>query len=165
VGIIEASAIGAAGTTGYAGGVGATLGGRWLFAPRFGLRLAGGARVGDVSPAEATSLLVYGALGLAAMPVHTRQFDLGLRLDALGLRQSVTRPISTAGGAATQARYLPGADLALEAVWFFAEGVGLALATGAEAAFGSTDIVVRGQTVATVPPLRIVGEAGIRARF
>ncbi len=165
VGVIEASAIGATGFTGYADGVGGSLGGRWMFASRFGLRLAGGARVGDVSPAQATSLLVYGALGLVALPVHTRSFDLGLRLDFLGMRQSITRPNDVNGASTTEVKYLPGSDLILEGVWFFSEGVGLALGAGGEVAFGKTDIVVRGQTAASVPAPRFIGEGGIRARF
>jgi hypothetical protein len=164
-GVIEASAIGATGFTGYAGGVGGALGGRWMFASRFGLRLAGGARVGDVSPAQATSLVVYGALGFVALPVHTTSFDLGLRLDVLGLRQSITRPNDANGVSTTEARYLPGGDLMLEGVWFFSEGVGFALALGSEVASGETDIVVRNQTAATVPAPRLAGEGGIRARF
>lgn len=165
VGVVEASAVGATGFTGYAGGVGGALGGRWMFASRFGLRLAGSARVGDVSPAQATSLLIYGALGLVALPVHTSSFDLGLRLDVLGLRQSVTRPNDVNGIATTETRYLPGGDLTLEAVWFFSEGVGLALGVGGEVALGETDIIVRGQTAATIPAPRFIGEGGIRARF
>ena len=38
-------------------------------------------------------------------------------------------------------------------------------AGGAELAFGATEVLVAGRQVAAIPPLRLVGEAGIRLEF
>jgi hypothetical protein len=36
---------------------------------------------------------------------------------------------------------------------------------GGEAAFGTTDVLLAGSRVTIIPPLRGVGELGVRARF
>jgi hypothetical protein len=65
----------------------------------------------------------------------------------------------------TQSRWLPGVDVAAEGTWFFAPGAGLTGAMGAEIALGETAVTMKHVQVATVPPLRLVWQLGIRAGF
>jgi hypothetical protein len=64
-----------------------------------------------------------------------------------------------------QSRWLPGADLLVEAGFRLAPSAGLFLGAGLEAVAGRTDIYTHGQRVAIMPVLRMLGEAGFRARF
>src|SRR5579883_2557610 len=84
-GALDAAFIASAGVNGYAGGIGAALGGRWYLSPSFALRFGGGARAGDVGPAQASSQLAFGSIGLAwRAPLPSAEpFALGARTDLL----------------------------------------------------------------------------------
>jgi hypothetical protein len=161
--MVDAAFVGSAGIAGYAGGVGGSLHARWAFAPRFALRVGGSARAGEVHPAEATSIVMSGAIGaawLALPPTGSRPLGLGLRADFLLLRHAIDRADEGA-----QARWMPGADLALEGSLRLADSFFLIAAGGGELAFGATDIFVLGRNVAAIPPARVIFEAGFRAEF
>ena len=168
-GAVDAACNGSLG--GDATGLGGSISGSWDFAPTLSLRVGAAARVGQVEAAGATSLIVYGAIGLAwrVVPATTRRsLGVGVRLDLLGIRDEVSRP-STDGGTTHSSLLLPGADLALEASWLFARtgksALSIFASAGGEAAFGATPVFVHGERVATIPPARGVGELGARVHF
>jgi hypothetical protein len=164
-GAIDAAFQGSLG--GDATGLGGSLAGRWDFAPTWSLRVGVAARGGQVEAAGASSLIVYGAIGLVwrVLPETTRRgLGLGVRLDVLGIRDQVTRP-ATDGGATESSLVLPGADLAVEGGWLFARPLSVFATVAGEAAFGATPIFVHGSQVATLSPVRGVGEAGLRVHF
>ena len=147
---------------GDATALGGVLSARWDFAPSFSARLAGAVRGGEVGAAGASSTIGSGAAGLVwrAIPATTtRALGLALRADVLAMQVRLSRAASHA------TLWLPGADLAVEGSWMLARPVALFAAAGAEAAFGATDVFLFSQRVTTLPPVRALGEAGIRAHF
>ena len=164
-GAVDAAIAGSLGSD--ASGIGGALGGRWDFAPKFSFRLGVSARAGEVSSVHASSLLLTEATGLVwrvVEPTNLRSFGVGARADFLILRQALTRT-SADGVKSEGARWLSGADLAVEGSWFFLEGSAIFAALGGELAFGATDVFVLGERVATISPLRGLAEAGIRVHF
>jgi hypothetical protein len=166
-GSVEAAALGSVGVAGYGGGLGAALGVRWNLPNGFALRFSGGARAGEVAPAQSTSLFIFGAAGLAwSLPSHlTAPFGLGVRTDFLLTRLELSHLDSDDPTPDRQWRWLAGADALVEASWFFSQSAGLFANVGTELAFGRTDVYVAGATVAVVPVARGVLELGVRARF
>jgi hypothetical protein len=166
-GAVDAAAIGSVGIGGYGGGVGAALGARWRFAPVLALRVSGGARSGEVGPAQASSFIMIGALGLA---LHTpesfsRRFEVGARADFLVMRLTLDHLDADDPSTVHQSRWLTGADLLVEGTWLFSSSAGIFVATGIESALGSMDVYVAGARTAVVPAARVVSELGVLARF
>ena len=60
---------------------------------------------------------------------------------------------------------LPGLGLGADASWLFASDVELVAGAGIEEVFRSTDVDVQGVNVATLSPLSVVAEAGLRVDF
>jgi hypothetical protein len=167
-GAIDAAASAATGIGGPAGGWGGSLSGTWYVARPFGLRLGGSARSGQMSEVQSTSLLFHAAAGVVWRPIAANTehpFDLGARLDGLLLREQLTHFDSDDPEPATAMRWLPGVGLALEGAWFFSASAGLLASFGTEVAFGQTDVTLHRQIVTTIPPLRLVFQAGVRAVF
>lgn len=152
---------------GNASGYGVALGGRWDATPRLSARLGAALHAGDLGAANASSLFLNVAGGLVYRPIlasRARPFELAVRADFLLQRQELQH--QTADGATLSAsRWEPGTDLALDAMWLFSSNFGLFADVGAEIGFGKTAVFVRGQEVATITPLRAVGDAGIRVLF
>jgi hypothetical protein len=160
LGALDLAAAGSLG--GDATGLGGVLSARWDFAPSFSARVAGGVRGGQVDAAGASSTIWSGAAGLVwrAVPATTtRSLGLAVRLDVLAMQVRLGRDASHA------TLWLPGADLAVEGSWMLARPIALFAAVGAEAAFGATDVFLFSRRVTTIPPIRALGEAGIRAHF
>jgi hypothetical protein len=169
-GAIDALAALAVGIGGSAGGWGGSLSGRWYFHSPLAARVGVSIRSGQVAPAQSTSLFLHLAAGLAWVPVPAtrgRPFELGARADALLMRDQLTHYDSddAATGAVTATRWLPGADAAVEAAWFFSPNAGLLGSFATEVAFGKTDVTTNGEVVTSIPPLRLVLQAGVRATF
>jgi hypothetical protein len=166
-GAVEAAALGSVGVGGYGGGLGASLGVRWNLPASFALRLGVGARGGEVPPAQATSLVVFGAVGLAwSVPSRfVAPFAIGVRTDLLLSRLQLSHLDEDDPSPVRQWRWVGGADALAEWTWFFSQSAGIFAAFGAEAAFGTTSVVVAGNQVAVVPLVRGVSELGVRARF
>ena len=160
LGAVDVAAAGCLG--GDATGIGGVLAARWDFASTVSLRFAGAIRSGQVTAADASSLIFNGAVGLAWRVVPattTRSFGIGIRADVLAIRYRLSRSASHA------TLWLPGADVALEGSWMFAERMALFVAVGGEVAFGATGVFLHSEQVTTISPLRAVGEAGIRVHF
>jgi hypothetical protein len=156
------------GVNGDAGGWGGSLSGRWYFVAPLAVRLGASARAGQVTPAQSTSLLVHAAAGLAWVPfpaTRTNSFEFGARIDALLMREQLTHFDSDDAEPVTAMRWLPGADAAIEGSWLFSPNAGFLGSFGAELAFGSTDVTLMLEKVATMPPLRLVLQVGVRATF
>lgn len=165
LGSVELALVGAIGKTGYANGVGAalaierTLGGPWS------ARAEVGWRSGDAAAADARTLMLYLTPGIAwrpLLPDRERPFGLGVRGAYVIVREQLTRSID---GAAPPGQWQSGAKAVLEGAWQFADGALAVLALGGEATFGTLDVVVNGRTVASIDPLRLIGEAAVQARF
>lgn len=166
-GSFDAEAVGALPLGGYGSGLGADLSGQW-YVSRLGIRLGGVIRAGDVPPAQATSLIISLAAGVSVRivePTVSQRFGLGLRFDVLATYISLHHLDADDPSPVVQDRWLPGADLVGEGTLQLGPGTGIVLGLGVEASLGSTDVYVARQPVATMGPMRAVGELGVRARF
>jgi hypothetical protein len=167
-GAIDVVAAGAMGIDGPASGWGGSLSGRWYFIAPLAVRVGLSARSGQVTPAQSTSLLAHLAAGVAWVPVpatRTTPFELGIRADALVLREQLTHFDSDDPEPVTAMRWLPGADLAVELSWLFSPNAGFLASFGPEFALGRTDVTIHQETVTSIPPVRLVLQAGVRATF
>jgi hypothetical protein len=164
---LEAFVIGGMALGGEGDGLGGGIGGRWPAQRPWALRLGARARVGSV-PQAASSFLTVGGYagifrtllpGLGARPALAARLDVVLSYEALThFSDDDPRPVRLG-------RFLPGTAAALDLEWSIATTATAYLAAGAEAVFGRTAIFVHQNQVAEVSPIRLLGEAGFRARF
>lgn len=152
---------------GGGGGVGGSAAVRLGVSRSVRLRFGAGARVSELGPAQATSRTYLAGPGVAWISWidGNQRWGLGGRLDVLLLGQHVVHLSQDDPAPDHRFRVLPGAAAAVEGTWRFAEQAAAALALGTEAAFGSTDIVVRGSRVVELVPVRPFVEAGLRVSF
>jgi hypothetical protein len=162
---VDALGAGSIGVAGYADAVGGAVRAAWYVGPRFALRAGGAFRTGSIVAADGTLRSVALSAGVgwrAVIPSSRAPLGAGLRADAVLLRDIVAR---SGGGEPAQGRWLPAVDLTLEGTYRAFDPVSFVFAGGAELAFGATDVLVAGRQVAAIPPLRLVGEVGIRLEF
>jgi len=165
-GAVDAAALGSVGIAGYGGGIGAALALRWNLGAGFALRFGAGARGGEVPPAQASSLFVFGAAGVAwSAPWRAGPVGFGARADLLLTRLQLSHLDEDDPTPVRQSRWIGGADALLEATWLFSQSAGIFGALGTELAFGTTNVVVKQAQVAVVPLVRGVSEIGVLARF
>lgn len=164
---IEAVALASAGVGGRATAFGGELAARLRLAPRIGFRLGGGARVGDVPGASATTTiyrvdagLFFELFGAEAQ----RPFALGARIDVVALRHELAHT-GDDGVVAHEGRFIPGMDAVIEGSWSLGAETSVVFGTGVEVAFGTTRVVVHDSTASSIPPLRLIAELGLRAKF
>lgn len=166
-GAVDAMGVGAVGLGGAGGGWGAMLAG--VYQPRapWGLRLAVSPRFGEIVAAKANTITVVTSLGVTLQVGAPRPWTVGFgaRVDVLAAYVEVTHFSPDDVVPDRQSRWLAGFDAAIEGTLRLAPALSFVLALGIEGFFGSTDVYVRGQPAATMSPLRLLGEAGIRARF
>jgi hypothetical protein len=164
---LEAFGAGGLAFTGAGTGLGGGLALRTHWTDRWGLRVAARVRAGSIDAAEASSLNLALAAGgfrvLVGQPGSARP-SLGLRAEALLLRESLTHFPPGDSAPMRRGRWLPGAAATLELELPFAPTAALHLGLGLELA-PRTDVFVGGVEVAHLGPLRGVAEAGFRARF
>jgi hypothetical protein len=167
VGMAELVGLGATGIGGAGAGFGASLAGRWLFAPSLAVRLAAGLRRGDIPRASAISEMEFVGIGLAVESPVTRssRFSMGGRASALVLRHELDHLSADDAVPDRKSRVMPGADAVLEGGWRLSSSAGVVVGVGAELALGHTDVIVKGKKVAEIPPLRGLVELGIQAKF
>jgi hypothetical protein len=168
LGGLEVTGVAATGIGGNAGAEGGSVGLRWFPTRSIGVRAAGSIRAGEVTVAQAGSRFMYGGLGVVALPwpsTPARPWELGARVDALVMREELSHFSSDDIVPDRQSRWLPGADAAVEATWFFASAAGLTGAMGLEVALGETAVAMHHVQVATIPPVRLVWQLGVRAGF
>lgn len=164
---LEIAGHGAVAIGGSGGGLGVSAAVRFGLWRSLSLRFGAGGRVSEIAPAQATSRSYFAGPGIAwtAWVDRGSRWGLGGRLDVLLLGQHVVHLSEDDPAPDHQFRLLPGAAAALEGTWRFAEQASAMLALGTEAAFGSTDVVVRGRRVSELVPIRPFIEAGLRVSF
>ncbi len=152
---------------GYGGGLGGVFAVRVPLGAAFALRGAMSIRGGEVAPAQATSRVIVGGVGLAWQPWldASRRWALGARLDALLIHHDLGHLSQDDPEVAHLSRFLPGFDAALEGGYRFADRAAFVGAVGTEVALGTTDVVVHDHQVASLPPARVLGELGLRVSF
>jgi hypothetical protein len=151
-----------AGPIGDAGG---SLGGegalRYRFAGQVALRAGAALRAGDIDTASANAAYLRLGAGVAWTMLESRgsrPISFGGRVDVLALRQSASRRDDTSSGV----RWMLAADTLFEVGWAVLPRGALVGAVGAEAAFESTRVLVDEREAATIAPIRILGELGVR---
>jgi hypothetical protein len=165
---VDAAAEGGLAVGGAGSGVGGTAGVRWARWRRLSLRVGGRARFGEVGVAQASSTAYAFAAGAVVGIVPSqpgRRLALRLRLDALLLHESLTHLSSDDPAPVRRGRFLPGAAALAEVTWSLSPSVALMLAAGTEVAFGRTEVYVHDVVVTTLPPLRLLAQGGLLARF
>jgi hypothetical protein len=162
------SLMGVGAVGGDAEGFGGALAGEWIALPWLALRVSGAVRAGSIDAAHSNTLAAYGGAGVVWRPIVAtlaRRFGFELRADYLLLYQSATRFATNSGSAETQSGGFSAIDGVAGASWLLAESVEALAGVGTEEVFGTRYIKVGDTRVAELPPLRLVIEAGIRARF
>jgi hypothetical protein len=165
---IGISALGAMGIGGPANGLGGGAESELFLTRDFGFRIGASVRVGSISELPGRDLVSSLTAGLEWWPLpisSDRRMGFGLRADALALHHQVSA--TTAGQAESQGRFLLGADLLVVVALRLTSRVEFVAGVGSEMAFGTTEIRTGSthQTVATIPALREIAEAGIRLGF
>jgi hypothetical protein len=154
---------------GAATGYGGALDGALFVIPALSLRAGIALRVGPVPDLPGSDVVASIGAGLEWWPRPTtsrRRLALGVRSGALLIRHQVFAT-SSAGGTESYGRFVPAAELIPLLAWAVSDGMEVMLGAGAEVAFGATEIR-RGpqlEVVSRIPPLRAVGQAGLRFRF
>ena len=147
---------------GDAGGVGFGLSVRAYVWPSLAVHASGGMRFGNVDAAEASSSVGFGAVGATWRWLELRNplpIDLGARGDLLAMYLALSR------SGTRQSRWIPGARLSAEAAGFLTPNVGIVLAAGGEAMFGTTQVVVGSEATGELAPVHFFTEVGARVRF
>jgi hypothetical protein len=165
---LEGFALGGLALGGAGAGIGGGLAARFHLQPPWGLRLGLHARGGSVAVAQASSLAIAlsaGGFRSLRRSADWRSWDLAARAEMLLMYEALTHFSADDPAPVRKGRLLPGGAALLEAQWQIAPAAALHLAGGMEGAFGVTRIVVRGNQVAQLAPIRAVLEAGFRARF
>jgi hypothetical protein len=154
---------------GTATGYGGMLDGAVFLIPELSIRAGLALRAGPVADLPGSDLVASIGAGVEWWPLPTttrRRLGLGVRSGALLIRHQVFAT-SSAGGTESYGRFVPAAELIPLLAWAPSGGMEVLLGAGAEVAFGATDIR-RGaarEVVARIPPLRVLGQAGVRFRF
>jgi hypothetical protein len=164
---LDLSALAVTAPGGYGGGVGGAVAIRIPLRGAVGLRGGLSARGGQIGPAQATSRVIVGGVGMAWQPWldPARRWAVGARLDGLLLFHDVSHLSQDDSQAAHLSRFIPGVDVAVEGAYRFSDHAAAVGALGAEVAFGRTDVVVRQEPVASLPPGRVLVELGLRVSF
>ncbi|MGH7269451.1 MAG: hypothetical protein ACREJ3_03390, partial [Polyangiaceae bacterium] len=160
-GAIQAAAVVSADGTSI--GLGGSVSALAQVLPSLAAQGTAGVRFVDVPAAQATLASVMvggGATWLALSTSGSRPFEIDASCDVFATDLLAYR------AGQSRSRWMPGASLALETVWFaWSRNVGAVLLTGVEGAFGTTAVAVGDHTVATILPFRAVVALGVRARF
>jgi hypothetical protein len=163
------AAVGSTGVMGSAAGLGVALDGARFLGPRFSIRVGLALRGGPVPELPGTDYTASAGAGVEWWgwpPSSARRLGLGVRADVLLIRHQVFATTAE-GGTESYGRFVPGADLVPQVALVLARDVEAVGGVGAELAFGSTGIEAGMPLaeVATIPPLRLVGQVGLRFRF
>jgi hypothetical protein len=175
---VDALAIGAVATAGTPNnGAGGGIAVQWFPYRHLALRVGGGLRAGTIDaagspvlpPFEANTLTMFVSGGAAFHPWRTsaaHPFGASLRAEFLFLDESVTH-FGQSLGQSTEVKHrrFPGLDVAADVSWRFAPDVELVAGAGIEELFGTAYLDIGGKRVATLTPLGVTGETGLRLDF
>ena len=150
------------GIGGTAGGLGSGGGLRRDLGSALSVRVAATVTRGAVPDARATLTVVRPRGGIGAVLVRGRTVTIGARVEIGPWFYLVDRSGSSpsSGG-----RWLGGAEGEAEVAWTVAPRVALTFALGLDVAFGTTRVIVGEEQRASIPPVRGVGDAGMRVSF
>ncbi|HKY35117.1 MAG TPA: hypothetical protein VJN18_04190 [Polyangiaceae bacterium] len=163
---LELAGIASSGLDGTASGLGASAGARFQWVGPLTLRGFVAGRAGNVPEAQAVTRTGHVGAGLSwGFLPSAASFELGVRADALLSYFQASHFSEDDIVPNTKSRWLPGFDGLLEGGFRFMGNAGLFTGVGIEAMLGSTELYTHGRRVAVVPPFRLVGELGLRARF
>ena len=163
---IDGTAIAGTGIGGSALGAGPSIAARVYVLDDLALRGVGAIRFGSLDTAAASSTTTALGGGVSFRALRTSgvwPLELGVRADLLAVEQLVAR--EALGSTLRRSRWITAADVYVEGAWRLGEPISLVAAVGAEVAFGSTDVTVGGQSVAHIPPGRVLVELGVRVHF
>ncbi len=125
-------------------------------------------RAGDVAGAEARTLALVGTAGLTLRVWPTSESHVigaSLRADYVLMNQTVTHRSGSGADVSTRARPLSGVDAMVEVEWRLGASADVVVGAGLEEMFATTYIDLNGARVATLPPLSLVAQGGLRLRF
>ncbi|MCA9585918.1 MAG: hypothetical protein KC657_11225 [Myxococcales bacterium] len=162
---IDATALAASAIGGYGGGLGGGFAVRVPVSSSFRLRGALSARAAELEPASATSRAYVGTAGVAWERRVGGSVTAGARAGVLVELQEVVHFSADDPSAVHQSRWLPGVAASGEVAWHVGNHAAVCAALGAEGVLGTTAIFVRERQVASLTPVRLLGEAGVRVSF
>jgi hypothetical protein len=162
---LDATALAASAIGGYGGGLGGGFAVRVPVSSSFRLRGALSARTAELEPASATSRAYVGTAGFAWERRVGSSVTAGARVGVLVELQEVVHFSADDPSAVHQSRWLPGAAASGEVAWHVGNHAAVCAALGAEGVLGTTAIFVRERQVASLTPVRLLGEAGVRVSF
>jgi hypothetical protein len=163
---LELAAVAVRSVGGAAGGLGGGIAARWLPTPQLALRAGVRARVGEVNEASASSRLLAATFGPSyrfTEPAAT--VALGVRADAVLAHESLSHFSADDRAPVRQGYFSGGVDALGELEVRLSAGAALVFSAGTEVVFTKGTVFVRGERVTQLPPLRIIGEAGVRIGF
>ncbi len=147
---------------------GGALAAQWHFVRHFGLRALLAVRAGQVEAIEASAMVLDVGAGITWHTEPDRRalpLGAGLRLEALALRQALTRGAAAGRPRESHDRWLPAAQLVAEGSWEFSQDAALVAGAGGRLALGKTSVLVGGHPRASLLPASLLFELGLRARF
>jgi hypothetical protein len=163
---VDALAIGAVATAENPNvGAGGGIAVQWFPYRHLSLRVGGGLRQGTINVAQANTLSLFVSGGAAFHPWRTsvaHPFGASIRAEFLFLDESITQ---IGQSPEVKYRYFPGLDVAADVSWRFAPDVELVAGGGIEDLFGTAYVDIRGGRVATLTPLGVTAETGLRLDF
>jgi hypothetical protein len=167
VGAFDAAVTAAQALGGYGGGIGASLGTSLDLSPILSVGLRLGARLGEVAPANATSTLFEGGLGLRLGRYGSERSRLvwAGRIDLLATRYELIHLSPDDDAPRHQARWLPAAALTFEAGWALTHAASVVARGGGEALLGETHVFTHGREVATISPWQALAAVGVIVRY
>lgn len=129
------------------------------------LRVAVSARGGEIPAAQASMKAFQTNAGADLVLFDSGRISIGLRGDLIGSWLEVGHLSADDPAVVRQHRWLFGADAVASGGLRLSAGASLFVGAGLEAMFGRTDIYTHGVRVATIPPLRMIAELGLRSEF
>jgi hypothetical protein len=168
---IDVLALGATGIgadASNASGLGGAAALQWFFARPFALRLGAGLRGGDVASAQASMLTVLECGGVVFHPWRSslaQRFGASIRAEYLLVEESATHFPSGGAPSKTLGSVVSGLGVTAGASWRVAPEVELVGGAGMEEVFAPVYVEVQHVRLATIPPLRVLAEVGLRLDF
>ncbi len=164
----DLAATGALGVAGPARGVGGAAHAEYLVGLAIFIRAGAFLRTGGVPGLDGGDTIAAAGGGLAFRPAQAagarHPFGLGLAIEVLAIYHDLYhRDVS--GQTLHRSRMMPALSAIVEGSWAVERSWDACVGLGAEIASGSTDVFVAGQPVAAIPPVRLVGQVGLRLHF
>jgi hypothetical protein len=164
----DLAATGALGIAGPAKGIGGAAHAEYLVGLAIFIRAGAFLRTGGVPGLDGGDTIAAAGGGLAFRPARAggarHPFGLGVAIEALAMYHDLYhRDVS--GQTLHRSRMMPALSAIVEGSWAVERSWDACVGIGAEIASGSTDVFVAGQSVAAIPPVRLVGQVGLRLHF